>query len=160
VDRRNNSLDKFQILMRKYLITNPLYSGHVAVLYNAAGLLVLIDFAETSMGENYITAFKAAVPAHSSQLASAFKPGTTIVEAALKITWEEFYEDWPYKRNAFLGKKIWVKMNEADKVIAYYNKKDYISYCKRQQSKYDYQPMMVDRYLRQREFETEWKKLK
>lgn len=148
--------------MKRFLITNPRFTGEAEIIYNENALLMVIDISNTSMGENMIANFKRAVPAHCSpeNLAAAFTGETTIVAADLEITWEMFYGDWPYKRNAHVARKLWDKMNSSDQAIAWHNKKDYIGYCKRQQAKYEYQPMMADSYLRKREFETDWKKLK
>lgn len=148
--------------MKKYLVTNAAFTGEVTLVYDANDMLVCIDLLNATMQPETIAAFKRAVPVVGSaeNFKAAFSAATTIVAANVEISWEMMYKDWPYKRNAFEGKKVWDKMSASDKVAAFYNKKDYISYCKRQQSKYEYQPMMIDRFLRKREFETDWKKLK
>ncbi len=147
--------------MKSYLVTNPNFTGEITLMYNDADLLVSIDLIKSTMKPDTIAAFKRAVPVIGTpeNFATAFSAATTIVATDVTITWEMFYKNWPHKRNAFEGKKFWAKMSKTDQVEAYYNQPDYIAYSKWQQSRFEYQPMMADKWLRRREYETNWKQL-
>lgn len=147
--------------MRRFIITNTdKFTGQAELVFNKYNVLIIIDCSKANMDVETIKHFKAAAPIHVDLLDTAFKAPTVIVEDYIDYIFADFYKDWPYKRNAFVAEKLWNKMTKTERIIAYHNKPEYIAFCRRQQAKNDYQPMMADTYLRKREFETEWNKIK
>ena len=146
--------------MKQYKITNPKYSGEAVVTYNKQGLLNRIDTSSTNMSADVILHFKAAVPATLAQLEAGigFTTETKIIEADYKVSFEDFWAKYPHKRNSYKVQEVWNRMSNAEQVEAYLNIDLYVRYCRKENSWY--KPMLGDRYLRSKEYKTDWNNLK
>lgn len=145
--------------MRRFIITSPKYAGAAELFYNEKGTLSKIDLSQTNMDEFTVQHFKNSVPATVIMLVNGkgFSKETTIVEGDLNVTFELFWQDYPLHRNRYKVEQIWIKLSKTDQVKAFYNLHSYKQYL----SKNNWlTPMIADRYLRNKEFETEWNKLK
>jgi hypothetical protein len=145
--------------MRRFLISNAeKFTGTAEVTYNNRETLCKIDCTGTDMGEMVIAHFKSAVPATIAGLmhGKSFAPGTTVVEDGYVVTFEMFYKDYPLKRNRYKVEKAWNKLNNSEQVIAFNSLHFYKIYLTRANWQ---TPMIGDRYLKDREFETDWNKL-
>lgn len=143
--------------MRKFIITSPRFSGQAELVYDANGLLRIIDLTGSDMDGMITGAFKKAVPVESANLRLSFSSETVIIEADFEVTFEMFWKEYPLHRNRYKVQEIWKKLSKPDQVIAYYSISDYKKYLSRNEWQ---KPMIGDRYLRTREFETEWSKIK
>ena len=143
--------------MRKFIITSPAYTGEAEAAYDETGRLILINLQHTNMDAQLIVRFKAKVPALVDELEPAFAESKcTIIESEYVITFEMFYKDYPLKRNRYKVQKQWDKMNKTEQVKAFVSLAKYKKYLQRLEWQ---TPMIADRYLRDREYETEWNKL-
>jgi hypothetical protein len=144
--------------MRKFLITSPKFTGIAELIYNAEGTLIVIDCSKTNIDVMRMDHFKRAIPVSLAGLLNnhSFSPDTVIHEADLVISFEEFWQNYPLKRNRYKVEQIWKKMSGTDQVKAFYNLQHYKKYLSRNSW---LTPMMGDRYLRNKEFETEWMKI-
>lgn len=142
--------------MRRFLITSPKFNGQAEIIYNARETLCCIDMTNTDMDEMTVTHFKQSVPVTISSMATAFSAITTIVEAGFEVSFEKFYKEYPMKRNRYKAEKVWQKLNDTEKVEAFYSLLSYKKYINRNTW---YTPMIADKYLRDREFETDWNKV-
>jgi hypothetical protein len=145
--------------MRRFIITSPKFAGQAELVYNEKETLIMIDCTRAGMDEVTIAAFKRAVPVTISTLAgpaSGFSSGTLIVEADFVVSFKRFYDEYPLKRNRYKVEQVWNKLNKPDQVKAFYS----LHFYKKYLSKNNWlQPMIGDRYLRNKEYETEWNKL-
>jgi hypothetical protein len=143
--------------MNKYQIINPAYTGEIEVLYNSNGIVESINFLNTNLAPALRLAFLKTLPINERNLQTAFKTGTTIVAVEVTITYEQFYEAYPKKRNSYKARKDWQKLSNAQQIKAYYSIQGYKKYLQRN----DWiSPMLADSYLTRREFETDWNKEK
>lgn len=145
--------------MRRFLITSPKYNGQAELVYNEKETLCMIDCTKTDMDETVITAFKKAVPAKVSSLlgtCTSFSADTVIVESDFIVSFKRFYDEYPMKRNRFKAEEVFNRMNKTEQVKAFYSLHHYKKYCSKNQW---YTPMIADKYLRNKEYETEWNKL-
>lgn len=145
--------------MRRFFITSAKFTGQAELLYTASGILSCIDATNTNMDEETIKAFKRAVPANIAGLAAGegFSADTVIVEADFEVDFNLFWKDYPLHRNRYKAEQLFNKMAKTEQVKAYHNLKLYKDYCRQREW---YTPMMADKYLRSREYETEWNKIR
>lgn len=141
--------------MKKFLITSPVYTGAAAVVYNAEGLLVVIDLTECSMSTLTIHGFKAKIPAHLNELQPAFA-GTraTIVEAEYTVNFEDFWRVYDKKINKARCILLWSKMDKTMQVLAFFGVKPYDRFLKKEGYRGKSDP---ENYLRNRAWENEYK---
>jgi hypothetical protein len=145
--------------MRRFLISNAAkFTGTAEVTYNDRETLCKIDCTGTDMGEMIISHFKSAVPPTIAGLlrGKSFTEGTVIVEDGYVVTFEMFYADYPLKRNRYKVEKVWSKLSTSDQVLAFHSLHFYNIYLTREKWQ---TPMIGDRYLKDREFETDWNKI-
>lgn len=142
--------------MRRFLITSNKFSGTAELFYNEQDHLAAIDMRQAIMPADVKAAFKRAVPVCLTDLSKSFTEGTTIVEADFVVSFKQFYDEYPLKRNRFKAEQLFEKMSKTEQVKAYYSLKEYNQYCKRNSW---YTPMIADKYLRNKEYETEWRTL-
>ena len=144
--------------MRRFLITSNKFTGTAELIYSNLLHLVCIDMRNAVMSPEVITAFKKAMPTVFSEEAikAAISEGTTIVEADLIVTFKQFYDDYPLKRNRYKAEKIFNGMSKTDQVTAYYSLAGYKKYL----AQHNWlNPMIADNYLRNHHFETDWSKV-
>jgi hypothetical protein len=145
--------------MRRFLITSPKFTGTAEIVYNSKDVLCMIDITQANMDVDTIHHFKRATPAVLSNLLTpglSFSAETTIIEADFEVSFELFWKEYPYHRNRFKVEKGWSQLGKSDQVKAFHSLKSYKRYLGRNAWQ---TPMIADRYLRDREFETEWNKL-
>lgn len=145
--------------MRKFLITSPKYNGAVEVVYNERSTLCIIDAGKTDMSEDVMNHFKKIVPVNMHLLLDGpnmFSADTVICESDFVITFKQFYDNYPLKRNRYKAEKVFEGMNKTEQVKAFYSLHNYKKYMNRNSW---YTPMIADKYLRNREYETEWNKV-
>ncbi|MGN6604540.1 MAG: hypothetical protein ACTHK8_18925 [Ginsengibacter sp.] len=142
--------------MKRFLITSTKFEGQCELVYNDKGTLVCIDMRGAQMDEQTCLHFKHACPITLPALMSGkhFTKETVIVEADFEITFEKFYADYPYKRNRYKVEEAWEKLSKSNQVKAFFSLHEYKKFLMRTGC----YAMIGDRYLRQREFETDWKK--
>jgi hypothetical protein len=147
--------------MHQYAITNQeRYSGEAIVMYNAKGQLIKIDTSATNMDALTLERFKAIVPVRKEDLEAGrgFTPATIIVAMDSEVSFDDFWKLYPLHRNRYKAEECWRKMGKAAQVLAYLNITEYVKWGKKQFEGYSY--MLADRYLRTKEYLTEWNKLK
>lgn len=145
--------------MKRYLISNPSrFSGTIELMFNATDQLFRIDLAESEISEDVIRHLLKVVPTSIDQLMTGnnFGPGTIVVAAEFEVTFDMYYNSYPFKRNRHRVIAEWEKLNKSDMVIAYMSLIGYKKYCSKNSSWYN--PMLPDRYLKERHFETDWNK--
>lgn len=145
--------------MQKYLISNPRFLGEAHITYNNEGNLIIIDLSNTNLNSTILQAFKNAIPPTEDQLinGNSFTQATKIIEENYTVTFEQFWQRYPLHRNRYKAEIVYNKLSVSIQIQAYENLQQYIKYCKRNASYYT--PMLADRYLRTREYETNWNKL-
>lgn len=142
--------------MRRFLITSNKFTGTAELLYGHDGHLLAIDMRQAAIAPEIKQAFKRAVPVNLADLQQSFTEGTTIVEADYVVSFKQFYDEYPLKRNRYKAEQVFEAINKSEQVKAYYSLKQYNRYCHRNSW---YTPMIADKYLRNREYETDWDKL-
>lgn len=145
--------------MRRFLITSPKFTGQAELVYNEKETLCMIDCTKTNMDENIITHFKRMAPATIAYLqnAHAFSSETMVVEADFVVSFKRFWDEYPLKRNRYKAEQLFGKMSKTDQVKAFYSLHHYKKYLSKNSGWLS--PMIADRYLRNKEYETEWNKL-
>jgi hypothetical protein len=143
--------------MKRFMITSPRFTGAAEVIYNAAGLLILIDFTNVVMTVEQLNYFKMKVPSNlaTENLADAFNKGSvTVIMADVEITFAMFWVKYDKKINKKRCEDFWNRMRQDEKVLAYVGIDPYNKYLKNigWRSKAD-----PDTYLRNKYFENEYK---
>lgn len=142
--------------MRRFIITSEKFNGTAELVYGINEQLIAIDMRQASMAADVKIAFKRAAPVYLADMSTAFTAGTTVVEADFVISFKQFYDEYPLKRNRYKAEQVFDRMNTIEQVKAYYSLKDFNRYCSRNQW---YTAMIADKYLRNKEYETDWNKL-
>jgi len=143
--------------MRKFEITNTeKFTGTAVVIYTPAGVLCVIDCRKAEMDMDTLNHFRKAVPLLVDGLQTAFSGQTIVVESNYVITFEQFYNDYPYKRNRKRAEQDFKRLTTTEQVLAYTNLQHYKKFLQKSGSI----PMMASSYLSRREFETEWQKIR
>jgi hypothetical protein len=144
--------------MRKFIITNPKFTGHIEVLYNKDEQLVWFNTQNAVISDEVLYHFKRVLPVQLQPLCVglAFSSETTIVEDVMDVSSDDFYEQYPYKRNPHTAKDVFARMTATERIQAYYAAIDYKQYCKRNAW---YQPKIAEGWLRKKEFLNDWKKM-
>ncbi|MEQ1554088.1 MAG: hypothetical protein ABL929_07915 [Ferruginibacter sp.] len=140
--------------MKRYLITNARYEGEVVLVYNTDGILQKIDFANTNMTVAAIAKFKDYIPAQECDLKKAFSSETIIVKNDFVILFETFWQKYNHKFNKDRCEKLWQKMSNADKVLAYFGLDKYHRFLRKNVGHLKLHP---DTYLRNRAWENDYK---
>lgn len=142
--------------MRKFLITNPKYTGVAEVFYNEKGTLCKIDLAQTNMDERIVQHFKCALPVtiHNMEGGIGFSKDTVVVESDFEVTFLMFWDAYKKKIKLSRCQALWVKLTKVEQVQAYYGINIYDKYlhCERWRSKAD-----PETYLRNKYWENEYK---
>lgn len=139
--------------MKRYLITSPKFSGEAELVYSE-GILKKIDCSATNMDTRTIHHFKNSVPANIEGLKAAFSPLTVIVESAIEIHFNEFWNKYDHKFNKDRCEKIWNRFSKTDKVKAFYDLDKYHRYLRKNESQFKMHP---DTYLRNRAWENDYR---
>lgn len=140
--------------MRRFLITNPRYTGEAVLLYNTDDVLQRIDISMTDMSPETIAHFKRAVPVQLSGLEAAFKAPTVVVESEVVITFEQFWKKYDHKFNKDRCEKLWDKMSKTDKIRAYYELDRYHKFLRKNPEHFKLHP---DTYLRNKAWLNDYK---
>lgn len=142
--------------MRKFIITNTSkFDGYAELIYNEKETLICIDMRNAQMDEMTVNHFKSAAPVTIKRLLSnnSFGQQTQVVEDGYEVTFEMFWKDYPLHRNRYKAEKLWQKLSPANQVTAFYSLHGYKKYLSKNQWQ---TPMIADRYLRDKEYETDW----
>lgn len=140
--------------MKRYLITNPRYSGAAEIVYNQHGLLQKIDVSNTSMDEFVLGFFKKSVPVQLANITEAFGPATTIVESDVEVTFEMFWVAYRKKINRLRSESLWKKISKTEQVQAYYAIAIYDKYLQKNDWRNKADP---DTFLRNKYYQNEYK---
>ena len=140
--------------MKKYLITNPKYTGAAEVVYGSNGLLQQIDVTATSMDANTITAFKKAVTATEADLLNSFGPQTNILAAEVAVSFEMFWAAYKKKINRLRAEALWNKLSKTEQVEAFVAIANYDKYLKKEHWRSKADP---DTYLRNKYYQNEYR---
>lgn len=142
--------------MRRFIVTSTKFTGTAELIYNDNGTICLIDLRNAEMDEMTAYHFKSAVNASERKLASGFGKDTIIVQSDFELTFETFWKDYPLHRNRFMVEKFWGKMNRTEQIKAFHSLHAYKKYITKNSW---YTAMIADRYLRNKEYETDWNKM-
>jgi hypothetical protein len=152
--------------MRKFEITNPdKFIGTAYLAYNDKETLCLIDCRKTEMDQDAVKSFKAAAPITLAELLNnkytitgnqIFSASTTIIESGFVVSFDQFYNEYPVKRNRHRSKQLFEKLTGTEQVQAYYNLMKYKRYLQR---KSWIECMHCDTFIRTKNFETDWNKI-
>lgn len=151
--------------MRKFRIVSQTdkFTGEIIIGFNDKGVINLVDTTDTKFGAKSMTKLFEILPKDLgkdliktlSDLSSTanFK----ITEIPADLTFERFWNTYDHKINKKRCIPLYNKLSDADKFLAITKIKDYKSYLSWQQWRGTLDP---EKWLRDRQFETEWKKLK
>jgi hypothetical protein len=152
--------------MNKYVINIKDMPGEEVVLkYNQAGKLMQIDASNgLLLSAKQLQFLKVNIPVllidEATQLIELIKKTNdkiTITKGELDVSFETFWELYNYKRHKLPAQKLFEKMSYAEKVKCIDSIKPYDTYRTR---KGWLEKMLADTYLRNKEWEADWKKLK
>ena len=142
--------------MRKFLITNPKYTGAAEVFYHEKGTLCKIDLVHTNMDEPTVQHFKSAVPVTLHNLIGGigFSKETVVVEADFEVTFQMFWS--AYRKKIKLGRcqPLWAKLTKVEQVQAFYGISAYDKYLQKESWRSKADP---ESYLRNKYWENEYK---
>lgn len=144
--------------MRRFLLSSPVYTGSVEIIYNEAGLLVLLDLrGTTGITPGGIGQLKSAIPVDIQNIERLGElKSITCVEADFSVYLADFEREYPYKRNMHLLPEIWQKMDKTAQVLAWKAAQDYRKYCERNSW---YKPKIAAAWLKAKEYLNDWKTL-
>lgn len=117
--------------MKKFLITNPAFTGSAEIWYNHQGKLIRIDVSETDMKPEQVEYLKRIAPVNLDKLGpGTFTDQTTVIEADVEVTFSQFWEQYAHKINKYRCEPLWNKLSKADKVLAFIGIKKYKKYLR------------------------------
>lgn len=139
--------------MRRFLITSPKFSGQAEVLYTDAGVLCKIDVVDTTMGDQLMHHFKAAIGVTIDTMSLKLTT-CIIVEADYEVTFDMFWKKYNKKINKARCILLWNKLNKTMEVQAYHGIDAYDKYLKKEgwRNKAD-----AETYLRNKYWENEYR---
>ena len=142
--------------MRRFLITNPnVFSGEAEVLYDGNGRLVRMDVSNTNMSLNMVSKFKEHVPSNFEHLEGIIRNSTaTIVEATMRVPFEEWWKAYNRKINKKRCIPIYNKLSDSDTVQALLGIKPYDKFLAKETWRPKADP---ETYLKERYWENEWR---
>lgn len=140
--------------MKRFLLTNPRYTGEAVLLYNEHGHLQRIDYSQTNMTLGMIAAFKMSVPPHVDHLSESFTAETIIVESDIVITFEQFWKKYDHKYNKDRCEQLWNRLSKTHKILAFTNLDRYHKFLRKNPGHLKLHP---DTYLRSKAWENDYK---
>jgi hypothetical protein len=144
--------------MKLYLISNvKRYTGAVKVMYDINAVLQSIDFSETNMPPADRAKMLPLISAVECSVAEGFKSAdTVIVQGDYEVSFEDFWREYPHKRNRFLAEKVWGKMKKSEQVEAFISATNYRKFLERNSWQ---NPKIADRWLKEQQYLNDWKQL-
>jgi hypothetical protein len=143
--------------MRKFAITSPKFKGKVEAMYNLDGQLSKIDFSAAELNEDGVKWLKHRISASLEGIFDCFKDtGLSVQEEDFEVTFEDFWREYPYKRNKHLASDYWLKMTTSQQYTAFMAAIEYRKYCDRNKW---YNAMIADTWLKKGQFKNDWKNL-
>lgn len=148
--------------MLKFKLTRDDISGALYLVYNDAGIICVVDASESKLGVASMERLFAIVPRRIdvNNLIQSLAPLAekfTIVEIPADLSFDRFWEVYNHKVNRKRCLPLYAKLEDSDKFLAIIKIKDYRAYLSRVQWRSAVDP---ERWLRDRMFETEWKKIR
>jgi hypothetical protein len=144
--------------MRRFLLTSTKFIGTVELVYNEQEHLRRLDFIDTNLEPEQIFGFLKTAPITIKHLENGvgLSQSSTVIEAAYEISFEDFWKAYPLRRNRFRVEKQWAKMPKTEIVKAFFSLPGYCQYLKKNAWQ---TPMIADRYLQEKQYETEWNRI-
>lgn len=139
--------------MKRFLISNPLFTGQAEVVFNDLGILCLLDVSNTNMTEKQVGYFKRQLPVKVDELQYAFNSQTAIVEGSFEVNFDQFWKKYNKKINRSRCLLIWDKMDTSMQVKAYFGVEPYLRYLKKTEWRAQADP---EKYLRNKFWENEY----
>lgn len=144
--------------MRRLILTSPVITGQVEIIYNDNELIEVIDFSKTAPTAAGVRKGLLERLARFPQFADAEQivTGTQgiLVEADLEVTFDMFWKKYDKKINKARAIKLWDKLSKTDQVKAYYGIDAYDKYLQKESWRSKADP---ENYLRNRYWENEYK---
>lgn len=143
--------------MRKFVITSKRFKGKVEALYNLDTKLVRIEFGAVELNDDGINWLKHRIPASQEELHDRFKEtGIDVTEEDIEVTFEEFWREYPYKRNRHIASDQWLKLTTREQYAAFIGAIEYRKFLERKQWQ---NPMIADAWLKKAQYRNDWKNL-
>lgn len=143
--------------MRKFILTSDAFDGSIELMYDNNGVLKLADMRNTNMDYPYVSHFIKKLPASIDSLFEASKSNVTIVESEYTVTFDQFWHEYPYKRNKHLAEPVFNKMSLTDRVLSVEAARAYRQYAERNNGWY--KPKIADLWLKSKQYLNDWKSL-
>ena len=142
--------------MKRFLITNTKFTGTAEIIYNAAGLLIIIDLANCIMDKVQTAYFKKLVPTIMDDLLhnNPFSADTLIIASELEVTFDMFWNAYQKKINRKRAEVLWVKLAKMEQVQAYSGVNGYLKFLQKTPWRSKADP---DTFLRDKYYQNEYK---
>ena len=140
--------------MKKYLITNPRFTGEAIIYYNETGLLEMVDLKETDMDYNTRNHFKNSLPVLEANLSTSFSASTIVVQSDIVITFEQFWKKYDYKFHKDRAEQLWGRLSKSNQVLAYYAVDKYAKFLRKNPTQSKLHP---DTFLRNKAWLNDYK---
>jgi len=142
--------------MTHYVLTSPSFGGQVEFKYNAIGRLILYkDGSDMTPEQREWMLKRMPFSAEGLEAIKAVIKGR-LDEVPPDLTFDTAYNHYGYPRNRFRAEPIWNKLKEGDRLNCLRSFRPYRQYVERK----GIAMMCFDRYLRERQWETDWHSLK
>jgi len=123
--------------------------------------LMKLDLSNSNLSNVQIAKVKSATPSYyidDATFASSFNElPVNILPAEIKVTLQDFKDEYPYSRNMHLLEPIWDKMDMTERVLAVMACKPYKKYGERNSSWYKFK--IAAAWLKGKEYLNDWKNL-
>ena len=144
------------IIMKHFVLTSPSFDGQIELKYNEGARLILYknDSQMDTVQQDWMLKN---IPVMEEQLAFfSSKIKGRLEEVPPDLSFDTAYKLFGNPRNRFRAEPLWNKMKEGDRMNCIRSYKPYQRYVERK----GIAMMCFDRYLRERQWETEWNTLK
>lgn len=143
--------------MRRFVFTSDGFKGSVESMYGTNGRLLKIDFSKATITEKAINWFKQRMPVLVDNLEPAFEGvNCSYKEEDIEVSFEDFWREYPYKRNRHLAEAYWPKMTTNHQYRAFVSAIEYRQYLERNKW---LSPKIADTWLKQKEYMNDFKTL-
>lgn len=142
--------------MKHYVLTSPSFGGQVEFKYNDAdGLILYKDDSEmTPQQRIWMLRHIPVIAGELEELKVKIKG--SLDEVPPDLSFDTAYNAFGYPRNRFRAEPLWNKLKEGERLNCMRSFKPYQRYVERK----GIAMMCFDRYIRERQFETDWRTLK
>jgi hypothetical protein len=147
--------------MQRFILSSSKIKGKAEVLYDTNGRLVRLDLSAVELSNEQIQWLKHRVSILAEDIYNCFQgSGMVVTEEEFVVTFEDFWNAYPYKRNRHLAEAYWPKMSNSDHYLAFVGAIEYKKFIDRKNATKQWLNAKIPAaWLKDKEYKNNWKTL-